>query len=41
MRRQLLCDRLKSVQAKSDVWTATGEQIADHFKALEAARPKN
>jgi hypothetical protein len=31
---------LRHVQAKSDVWIATGEQIADHFDALETARSK-
>ncbi|WP_337269670.1 polysaccharide deacetylase family protein [Oryzifoliimicrobium ureilyticus] len=38
MRWHLLCDFLRYVQAKSDVWIAMGEEIADHFEALETAR---
>ncbi len=38
MRWHLLRDFLHYVQQKSDVWIATGEEIANHYEALEKAR---
>ncbi|TWF52291.1 polysaccharide deacetylase family protein [Neorhizobium alkalisoli] len=38
MRWYLLREFLLYVQQKSDVWIATGEQIADHYAAQEKAR---
>lgn len=38
MRWHLLRDFLQYVQQKSDVWIATGEEIANHYEALEKAR---
>ncbi|UIJ93055.1 polysaccharide deacetylase (plasmid) [Sinorhizobium meliloti] len=38
MRWHLLRDFLRHVQAKGDVWIATGKEIADHFETLERQR---
>lgn len=38
MRWHLLRDFLRYVKEKSDVWIATGQEIADHYEALEKAR---
>jgi hypothetical protein len=38
MRWHLLRGFLAYVQQKSDVWIATGEEIADHYAAQETAR---
>lgn len=38
MRWHLLRDFLRHVQEKGDVWIATGEEITNHFEALERHR---
>lgn len=38
MRWHLLRDFLRRVQEKGDVWIATGEEITNHFEALERHR---
>jgi peptidoglycan/xylan/chitin deacetylase (PgdA/CDA1 family) len=38
MRWHILRDFLRHVQAKGDVWIATGAEITDHYETLEAAR---
>ena len=38
MRWHILRDFLRYVQAKGDVWIATGAEITNHFEALEAGR---